>query len=460
MQGHNPVPFDFVPFAIKAPELRKVEDWENEGQLLSGRIDYSVTTLTPVHIVGKQESKGRQNNTEIEKSYFSCSGGVPTVPGSSIKGMLRAFFEALTNSWVSQATNDYPAKRNDRHIGFSAYGPVEKDDVTGTPAIPKRFHPEIKDGKIDLASFLFGMVIEGDDDDKAQKSRLIFEDIPVSKEQIDDSSMKLPDIPGKAFMGGPKPRKNNWWYFRPHSIRKRIAITPIGNKSVTDFIGDEFWGRKFYYHQDPEKVLQWYNNIENWPHTTKKRGQVVNNYYNYPVETIPSGNRLSGHIYFERVPEQLLNLFIFALQPDNYIKHKIGYGKAFGLGSIDITVENIKTESAIGFTSELTQFKIDVENLRQQNHIQENSLTWLSLILKYDNLIESSEGLFTYPAFEKDFRKVIDWDRYIGSQEDFHRVNSSVAQEIAQSLFKVKRTIHFRFYQETSNIWDKILKRK
>ncbi|MDM8539453.1 RAMP superfamily CRISPR-associated protein [Desulfococcaceae bacterium HSG9] len=461
MTDHNPVPFDFVPFSKQSPELRTPDEWEKEGRLLSGKIDYTLETLTPVHIVGQQTRQGNKNNYRITASKFHRNGAIPQIPGSSIKGMIRAFFEALANSWVNQATDEYPAEYKKRHIGFAALSKANADKkLDFGPVIPERFHPKVKDGKLDLASFLFGLVLEGDGDDKAYQSRLIFEDVVADSSMLDHDSVKIPDIPGSAFMGGPKPRMNNWWYFVPDSIKKRRVTARGMTRTSTDFIGKEYWGRKFYYHQYPENAIRWYDNKRNWPHSVKKRGQFVLNYYKYPVETVRKKSRMTGHIFFERIPEPFLKLILCALHPGENIRHKIGYGKAYGLGSVNIIIDRVLAGTSDGFLPEYQEYPLQTEFIKTLSpYLHENSLTWLALILSFDEFATKCQ--YTYPPFNPhNFQKVIDWDKYIQAPSDTIKVNKDMAEKVALSLFNVKRTIHFRIYQETTSAWDNILKRK
>lgn len=471
MHSHNPVPFDFVPFEAQAPEVRTVEDWEREGMLFSGRIDYTVTALTPVHIVGKQTSSRTSGQRQITRSGFYRSGGVPVISGASIKGMVRAFFEALTNSWVSQATDVHPVAKN-RHFEFAAYSSPPPNDPSQTRAIPIKFHPKIEGKKIDLASFLFGTVIEAGENTEALRSRFIFEDIRINPQVLDDDIIRLPDVPGNAFMGGAKPRKNNWWYFRPHSIRKRYE--PRAGIWITDFIGGEYWGRKFYYHQNPEQALSWYDNKKNWPHTKPKRinrvRHWVENYYTYPVEVIPVDAGLEGTVYFDRVPAPFIELFKFAFQPGNDIKHKIGYGKAFGLGSIDIQVVQVDTVPAEEYIMDVNQVSINSVEMDVSQYIFQNSLGWLKRILKYDEMISDTDWLFTYPLYFEDpsiapqeqgiFMVVIPWNNYFIIPDDTPEVTPDEARKIAQAIYlRTRKPVHFRFYQEESSLWEKIEKR-
>ena len=485
MTTHNPAPFDFVPFSVEEPVVKRHDQWEQEGgELLSGYIDYTLTALSPIHIVGKQDRTGNKSNYQIARSHFNRRAGRATIAGTSIKGTVRSFFEALTNSWVGQATKEHESKKNEQRIGFTALGkpknalsyryPQKKTFDCG-PAIPKRFHPTMEEKSVDLASFLFGVVFEADkkkakggndgekeNDDVAYRSRVIFEDVEIIEKDA-FADVQLPDIPGAAFMGGPKPRMNNWWYFKPAAICKHKGKFGF----VADFIGTEFWGRKFYYHQDPEHCLRWYEKCDDWP---KNRG-----FYKYPAESMRKGNACKGRIYFERVPENILALFLSSLEPRNTkIKHKIGYGQPYGLGAFDLRIVGVKCVSDDDPFSPESNYHFEgalAKGLAEENPmINANSLTWLKLILGYhEKQIKNPKYVFTYPPFDaKNFMKVIKWDDLIkliapGENEAYKidniPVNHNQAMQVAAVLLqkKIKRTVNFRYYQESSSLWDEIL---
>ena len=100
--SHYPNPFDFVPFP-EAPILRTEEEFDGLGEKLSGYIELEIKALTPVHIVGKVEA-----HPDAHRSFMYRQNDRPCIPASSIRGCLRAFTEALTAGWVSQATPEYP----------------------------------------------------------------------------------------------------------------------------------------------------------------------------------------------------------------------------------------------------------------------------------------------------------------------------------------------------------------
>lgn len=491
---HNPVPFDFVPFSNESPLLQNKDQWENinRGNLLSGHIKYEITVKTPLHIVGAQNKNPQQ---EIIFSSFLRRNSKPVIPGSGIKGMLRSFMEALTNSWVSQVTEEYRREKG-RAYGFNAIAKTGiSKDVIG-PTIPEKFHPMIKDGAIDLTSFIFGAVIEGSSKDNAFPSRFIFEDIIIDENFLDENEIELPDVPGEPFMGGPKPRINNWWYFRPQGIsKKEVRIGGSVHKN-TDFMGNEYWGRKFFYHQKPENVLKWYADNTKWPHLTqRKKGNniiVLKNYRSYPVEIIKENSVMKGRIFFEKIPPTLLGLFILSLCPKD-MAHKLGYGQAFGLGSIQIQLSKMCIHQNDGFDIDEQDCKLDPKVLTHSwydKYVDKVALKWLMRILSYDEaFIKDPSNIFTYPLFSPilencspgeypakkeelrpaDFTKLVKWNDAVnaavktGASKHLKTIDLTInqAQKVAEQLWDwdKKKTIHFRLYQERSMLWSVIEKR-
>ena len=447
---HNPVPFDFVPFSHESPLTGKKEEWENAGGTpISGRIDYTLNVKTPLHIVGDQP---KNQQKEIVMSSFLRRHGRPLIPGASLKGMLRAFVEALTNSWVSQATDNHPAVYKKQTNTFTAFSPPEAN--TYGPVIPERLHPKFEGNEIDLATFLFGAVAEGKGE--AYPSRLIFEDITIPDTSLDRNLISLPDVPGDAFMGGPKPRINNWWYFKPRSIKRKVYERHIN----TDFMGSQYRGRKFYYHQKPEHVLAWYANPKSWPQPQPLRS--------YPVETVKAETTLSGKIYFNALSPKFLDMVLLSLNSET-LAHKLGYGQAFGLGSVKIRIDQLAMNNDSGFDLDEEYFNLKAGNWNNyHNYIDANALSWLRRILHFDEkFIAEKTNIFTYPAFSTEFRKLVSWDeataaamsagaKIIGSEIE---LSSKQARDVAVALLNQKKTIDFRLYQEKSCLWDEIIKR-
>ena len=161
-QRHNPNPFDFVPFPDR-PLLKTESEYLASGDLLSGYLEVRLKALTPVHVVGSQNlapGGGRH-------SHMYRQGDQACIPAASIRGCLRAFLEALTAGWVSQATPEYEKEYRKRHLGFATFADHtskgKSRSYTTRAAIDSAFQPMLSSGKnptLDLASFMFGVVFE------------------------------------------------------------------------------------------------------------------------------------------------------------------------------------------------------------------------------------------------------------------------------------------------------------
>jgi len=491
--SHNPNPFDFVPFANTPPVTKTVEEWFATGKLVTGWIECKITALTPVHIIGKQEVNTK--GTRIIRSHFYRRHGKAFIPGSSIRGMLRSFIEAACNCWVSQVNTYYPRKYKERQIGFMAVDLTEiidKKEFASIDkiflqnkifAIPKDFYPpftqtddQANSLKIDLASLLFGYIPPKGN---GFRGRLIIEDVLLDSSNIafDDNSYYVPDIESKAFMGGGKPSSSSWWYQRPFQIRFRKTSR---NREVVDFVGIGYRGRKFYYHQQPQSCVDWYFNPNNWPHSAKRP------LYKIPLECLVAGKSTNTfRIYFEDLPEYLLPIVLFSLSPGKRLKHKIGFGKAYGYGTIDIEVIGGQLQFRFdGKSVEFDPTKIvksihnvlwDVNKLKQ---IVGDWLHWPSIksLAKIMWYAHNSTLIFSYPPFSSDpnfvgFLPVIDGSTLMSvltpveksqiSQECYLSIDLNRAEELAEKLADLGKrpALNFHVYQKKSNVFSILEKR-
>ncbi len=468
---HNPNPFDFVRFS-SAPTLKTIAEFEDGEETYSGYIELKIKALTPVHIVGE---KGDRVN-----KFFRTMGS-PCIPASTIRGCIRSYIEALTNGWVSQANDNYekengrPRDVQGRHIGFKL-----KDALPNPDYIP---NPQC--GKIDTATYLFGLVSEKDDDQEsfALKSRVWFEDAFFTEADLEENRYWTPYLDSRAFMGGGKPNISSWWYFEPGEIRRRNVNQ--GEFRAAEFVGSKLRGRKFYFHQVPLTCVAFYDPESQtiWHYADPK------SFYERSIECVEEGQESQVfRIYINKLPKTILILLILSLLPEDLIRHKLGYGKPFGYGSIEFALEKAMLRldnNSSKAPDELEDIKDDLmgwlnsaRNMdginqhfpRLNNLIDWNAYTDLKMILCWD---ETNNITFTYPPFSRPyFSTVLSWNDLIRLIEPI--IGSRIGQQpikvnemseillnrIIDELYQRKKTIEFRKYQSESVNWDEIEKRR
>lgn len=476
---HNPNPFDFVPFATNGPLLRTLDEYKALGPRLSGYLEVKIKALTPVHIVGYQ-----QRGEGEDRSFIYSQNDQPCIPAASIRGCLRAFIEALTSGWVSQANLEYPKEYQKRHVGFSAFETYTNKGRTKTrtspPAINPEFGPQIRqDGKIDIASYLFGLVIEPDNksqkkhQDLARKSKIWIEDAFIDQSHVIDNKYWIPDVTGSAFMGGAKPSASNWWYLQPDEVWLRN----IRGREVAEFIGSRFWGRKFYFHQDPSACVKYYNKSEgNWDYSPQR------DFCRVWLECVEQNVTTdSFRIYFDKVPDRLVMLFVLCLLPGKNIRHKLGYGKAYGYGSVEFSLEaarlrNDDAGSRIPASLKdltdvmrgLGEHAWDKVKLKALN-LDETFIDWKALehLARVLGWQEYDKLLFTYPPFKRgDFATPVTFQQFVDNAPAGVattppvNVTPNEARQVAEGLFDIKKSLHFRHYQRNARGWAIISNRK
>ncbi len=496
--SHNMNPFDFVPFASK-PLLKSDKEWLESGPLQTGYLELQIEALTPLHIVGEQkadetvptlprELAERKKNYKIQYSRFYKRHEKAFIPAASIRGLLRAFIEVACNGWASQMTPFYPQEKTKHRMGFSvidASEELEKENATNKVdrelplALPEDYvphHPSAQ-GKIDLASFLFGYIPK-EKKKEGWHGRILIEDAPIAAENLSGVTgpHRMPDVEDSAFMGGPHPSASSWWYQKPYMIQVR----PMPNFNIIDFIGAVYRGRKFYYHQDPAACVDWYLDAAHWK---PRDGHPI---YTFPVECLEAGKSTDKfRLYFEDLPEALLNLLLLTLQPGNRLHHKLGYGKAYGFGSITFSLANafIREKGKAGASAFDVKAKQDSI---QQALWQKDKLGQLGLgaLLHFPSLDKLAQVLwheppltqkFTYPPFEggggftpivreQDIRAVLNADL---AEELFEEKklklneDKNEARGIAEKLARQGRrpALHFEVYQRNSDDYATIEKR-
>lgn len=507
--SHKPNPFDFVPFVEIGPNLYPLKGLVSSDNLQTGYLTVRIKALTPVHIVGdqgavesepldKQERIDGKKDYRISESKFFRRGGTVLIPSSTIRGCLRSFLEAATNGWVSQCTPCYAEDPGKRRYGFKVIATTgtESNGQEENLSLPVKYVvPRTSGELIDVASFLFGYVAENEG---ALRGRIVIEDAEIQEDNLglnDETGRYLiPDVQATAFMGGPLPSASSWWYLYPHKIqlneikdKNGVAKLDRGGNPIVgvEFIGSGYRGRKFYYHQSPYESYAWYKNRDNWPEDENHE------IYSIPVECLKPGLETKDfRIYFEEIPEPLLKILILALTPGlpevesgkPTLRHKFGYGKAYGYGSIEFTITGgkIRGEKDVSIGSnyiDLLQKEVisslwDFHKLNEigiANYLHKESLDELAKILWYEDPMSLK---FYYPTFDKKgFKSLVSKEDILSvltvkksnkiKLEKKIKLTPQEGKDIAQKLYDINRklALHFEVYQENADNFNEIQQR-
>ena len=290
MNGEKP--YDFVPFPKERPDRKQGAGQDKlNPRLLSGTLELTLRTLTPVHVglgyidfikAGNQEylaalqaSKPIREDSTTRRRYL--------IPGSSIKGAVRSIVEAITRSCVR-------VTRVKTQLIPDEYAPCDR-----------RKEYKRSDGKKELclACRLFGA--------QDYQGHVSFEDA-VAQEGF---APVVGTPPLWSPLGGSEDAKR---YKRDGELPQRYL----------DDTTRKARGRKFYYHRSVPSNEQ-----------TRREFDMR--------MCIKSGAELPLRIHFLNLSEAELGILLTALglHPKHPFPIKLGGGKPVGLGSVQVVCQRI-----------------------------------------------------------------------------------------------------------------------
>jgi len=268
-------PYDFVRLDpnLESGPLRRPAPRHNLFTGLSGRIEGTITTLTPLFIPGGPVGEGEAR--QFRRSRYKK----PIIPGSSLKGLLRSLVET---------------------IGPGCWWLVAAEHLDKVPE-PYRQCRDL--GHLCPACRMFGMMQTG-------KNPNVLEGHVRFNDGVCDDPKPYPPM-YTPILSNPKPRHTAWYFAGPKG-----AVT----------------GRKYFFHQAAVAA-------ESGLRTTRKNETAQN------IEIAPIGadSVFAFSATFDSVAEDDLALLLYALVLEPGMRHKIGYAKPAGLGSIEIKLTKLQT---------------------------------------------------------------------------------------------------------------------
>jgi len=271
----------FVPFADEPVARRSVEDCTHHRYapgLLTGRLTLGIENLSYLLVASGHDAEGfpiRKRDLDDPKTFITA-GGKPVIPGSTLEGVIRALYEAVTHSCLLLINQRY------NQTGFDPYA-----------------HPPLNDPRIGLrkctdpralcsACLLFGALGSG----FCWKGRVSFSDAVL---EDDEPRIFRTALPTQRV---PRPKQ------RTDSPRF-LDYLPNGRLA----------GRKFY----PRR--------HGHGRTEKPNGRFQ------AAHPLRPGHRFHATVTYTNLrPEELGSLLKVLVLPEGWC-HAVGAAKAHGWGS-------------------------------------------------------------------------------------------------------------------------------
>ncbi len=276
-------PYDFVPIDTAYPPERRRPVWHNAltpDEAHPGKLysGYLYLYIKAETPIFIRHADSSMQDPDRPGEHIYNKDGYYIIPGTSIKGMLRTVVETLCRGCLTVINRDSP--------------------------IPGSFAPCDNNMSLCISCRLFGMM-------QRQRQAEVF----LGKVNIGDAVAYVhdPDYHESlytAVLDAPKPRHRAFYL---------------------DEQGRFIAGRKFYFHN--EKLL------------TEKRLIPIpdrGTYRNQYIQPLAVGTDFSSRIDFTNLEADEFAALLFATQLQADMRHKIGYGKPIGLGSVQLNVTDLQ----------------------------------------------------------------------------------------------------------------------
>jgi CRISPR/Cas system CSM-associated protein Csm3 (group 7 of RAMP superfamily) len=368
-------PYDFVRIDWNRPPERRKPVWHHrltgtEGQhLYSGNIELDIYVETPLFIA---DPRTAPTDPRRPAQSIKNKPGDYIIPGSSLKGMLRTVVEALGNGCLTLFDGRYEGDVNYRY------------------KVPEAFQKCGDNTKLCIACRIFGML-------KERTSGVFLGKVNIGDAVAVENSVVVCDPMYTAVLVTPKPRHAD---FYQDETRTHIA------------------GRKFYFHHSLEQPLLTTDRL------VLMGGRPANRY----IQPLDNGTKFHVRIDFTNLEEDEFGALLLAVTLEENMRHKIGYGKPLGLGSISLSPTSL---TLVDYATRYTQ----TGEGRGKKTLSGNDL-WQQVI--YEQLDAFSATHLVHSAME-DLQRIWAWpaddsvDYYYPSKRDWFDTEDSKGKRIADT---------------------------
>jgi CRISPR/Cas system CSM-associated protein Csm3 (group 7 of RAMP superfamily) len=371
-------PYDFVRIDWTRSPKRRRPIWHHRltshdaQPLYSGQLEVDIYAETPLFIA---DPRGVSPDPKKPAQFMRNNDDEYIIPGSSLKGLLRYLVETLGNGCLTLFDAQY-----------------ERGRINYFGETPKDFQHCNDNNDLCIACRIFGMLKPG--------ARGVF----LGKVNIGDATVypdkiyKYSPIYTKALME-PKPRHASFYL---DESRKHIA------------------GRKYYFHHS--------NKYE--PLTERGLIYMAGRPANRYIEPIDSDTQFHFRLDFTNLEADEFAALLLAITLEEEMRHKIGYGKPLGLGSVYCYPTRL---TLVDYASRYTQ----PEDGHGKRVLEEESGLWQ---LINEQVTPFYEKHLAATAME-DLRRIWRWppdpdvNYYYPSKRDWFDTEDSRGKRIADTKF-------------------------
>jgi hypothetical protein len=195
--------------------------------------------------------------------------------------------------------------------------------------VPSKYWADLKNAKITVAEQLFGFVEQRPTNEASPRQGLALAGrLRFSTGIFDrgpEGDLYLPEVTLKI-LASPKP-PSPALYFRQQGnwARRAENLNPVQARPK---------GRKFYWHKSLAAG-------EPWRHVPPPPGLAWSYLQQVRVRPVRSTVCFRFDVHFDNLSDRELGLLLYALRPDEAFRHKLGMGKAIGLGKVRIDIQSL-----------------------------------------------------------------------------------------------------------------------
>ncbi len=275
-------PYDFARIDWNRPPERRKPIWHHQlagqeaRQLYSGHIDVDVFAETPIFV---SDPRNVPADPKKPAQFMQNKRGEYIIPGSSLKGMLRTVVETLGNGCLTLFDGNY-----------------ERGNVNYFRDVPQSFLHCENNTHLCIACRTFGML-------KERAGGVFLGKVNIGDAVVYTDSIYKYEPIYTAVLVEPKPHHEAFYLDETH---RHIA------------------GRKFYFHHPSD--------LKPLSETGMKlfSGRPANRF----IQPLDYDTRFHFRVDFTGLEDDEFSALLLAIALEEKMRHKIGYGKPLGLGSV------------------------------------------------------------------------------------------------------------------------------